>query len=296
MDRVLPSEGRSRWFKSNREYLPFSSNIFQPEIKMLKITSRENQRLKNARKVRDGNINDLIFVEGLRLCQEVLRSNLKIDEIFVSESFAKEDFLAKLSDTNISVTVISEKVFNSLADTKTSQGVVFICRKPETSRYLIETSLDANKREFPLVVLLHQINNPANLGAILRTCEAVNVSGLILTKSSADAFSPKALRGAMGASFRLPIWEHADFLEVINWAKENNLVSVGADVNAEKSYLEIDWKKPRLLIFGSEAHGLSADERALVSENLVIPMGNNVESLNLAVSCGVILFEARRVQ
>ena len=79
-------------------------------------------------------------------------------------------------------------------------------------------------------------------------------------------------------------------------AKEKNLFSVCADINAKKSYLEIDWKKPRLLIFGSEARGLSADERAEVSESLVIPMENNVESLNLAVSVGVILFEARKVK
>jgi len=267
---------------------------------MLKITSRDNQRLKTARKVRDGNIEDLIFVEGLRLCQEVLRSNLKVDEIFFAESFTKnergEEFLAKVSTKNIAVAKVSEKVFQSLADTKTSQGIVLISQKPSTGKSVVEVSLQKIKRDFPLVVLLHQINNPANLGAILRTCEAVGVAGVILTENSADAFSPKALRGAMGASFRLPIWEHADFFEAIYWAKEHNLVSVCADINAEKSYLEIDWKKPRLLIFGSEAHGLSAEERAAVDESLVIPMENEVESLNLAVSCGVILFEAKRVQ
>lgn len=296
MDRVFASEVKGRKFKSCREYFSFFPKIFQPKIKMLKITSRNNLRLKNARKVRDGKIEDLIFVEGWRLCAEVLRSNLKIDEIFVSESFAREDFLAKLSETNIAVTEVSEKVFDSLADTKTSQGIVFICHKPETNRRLIEASLNEKKREFPLVVMLHQTNNPSNLGAIFRTCEAVDVTGVILTNNSADAFSPKALRGAMGASFRLPIWENADFFEVIGWAKENNLTSICADINAQKSYVEIDWKKPRLLVFGSEAHGLSADERAEVNESLVIPMENNVESLNLAVSCGIVLFEAKRVQ
>lgn len=263
---------------------------------MLKITSRDNQKLKNARKVRDGNIEDLIFVEGWRLCQEVLRSNLKIDEIFFSESFTKEDFLEKILAKNITTTQVSAQVFNSLADTKTSQGIVFICRKPETSCRLIEASLNEHMHEFPLVVMLHQINNPSNLGAILRTCEAVGLVGVILTKNSTDVFSPKALRGAMGASFRLPIWEGGDFFEVISWAKEKNLTSVCADINAEKSYMEIDWKKPRLVIFGSEAHGLSAEERAQVNESLIIPMENNVESLNLAVSSGVILFEAKKMQ
>jgi tRNA G18 (ribose-2'-O)-methylase SpoU len=153
--------------------------------------------------------------------------------------------------------------------------------------------LSANEN-LPLVILLHQINNPANLGAILRTCEAVNIAGVILTTNSADAFSPKALRGAMGASLRLPIWMGADFFEVLDWARTKDLISVSADVNAARSYLEIDWIKPRLLIFGSEAHGLSAKEKETIDESLLIPMENKVESLNLAVSCGVILFEAKR--
>lgn len=274
--------------------------IFQPEIKMLKITSRDNQRLKQARKVRDAKIENLIFVEGWRLCREVLRSNLRIDEVFFSESFTKnergKDFLAKFSARNIAAAEVSDKVFNSLADTKTSPGIVLISQKPPAEKSIVETSLRENRHNFPLVVLLHQINNPSNLGAILRSCEAVNAAGVILTKGSADAFSPKALRGAAGASFRLPIWKRADFFEVLNWAKEKNLIPVCADIKAEKSYLEIDWKKPRLLIFGSEAHGLNAEERAEIEESLVIPMENNVESLNLAVSCGVILFEAKKVK
>jgi len=98
----------------------------------------------------------------------------------------------------------------------------------------------------------------------------------------------------MGASFRLPIWTEADFFEVLGWAKEKNLISICADVNAKKSYLEVDWRKAHLLIFGSEAHGLSQKERESVAEGLIIPMENEVESLNLAVSAGVILFEAKR--
>ncbi len=98
----------------------------------------------------------------------------------------------------------------------------------------------------------------------------------------------------MGASLRLPIWEGADLFEILDWARGKNLTSVCADVNAKKSYLETDWTKPRLLIFGSEAHGLSAEEKEAIEESLLIPMENGVESLNLAVSCGVILFEAKR--
>jgi TrmH family RNA methyltransferase len=263
---------------------------------MLKISSRDNQRIKQARKVRDSLIEDAIFVEGLRLAEEVLRSNLKIFDIFFTESFSQTErgqaFLQKVENFNLAE--VSEKILASLSDTKNSQGIVLICEKPEANKATIEAAIENDSQKLPLVVLLHRINNPTNQGAILRTSKAAGVSGVILTKNSADVFSPKALRGAMGASLRLPIWSNVDFFEVLNWAKEKNLTSVCADVNAEKSYLEIDWRKPRLLVFGSEAHGFSVEERNIIDESLIIPMENQVESLNLAVSCGVIVYEAKR--
>lgn len=262
---------------------------------MLKISSRDNPKIKQARKVRDGLIDELIFVEGLRLAEEISRSVLDISDVFYTTSFAQTErgtkFLQNAETSNL--TEVSDKIFDSLADTKNSQGVILICEKPQTNRQIIEANL-AETSKTSLLVLLHQINNPANLGAILRTCEAVNVSGVITTTNSADAFSPKALRGAMGASLRLAMWTNADFYEVLSWAKTKNYTSVCADVGATKSYLDIDWNKPRLLVFGSEAHGLSVEEFKEIDESLLIPMENAVESLNLAVSAGVILFEAKR--
>lgn len=262
---------------------------------MSEITSRDNQRIKYARKVRDGTIKNAIFVEGVRLAEEVLRSDLEISDVFLTGSFVQTErghsFLQK-AEYHFPVKV-SDKIFDLISDTKTSQGVILIAEKPATGKKVVEVNLQ-NDVHAPLLVLLHQINNPMNLGAVLRTAEAANVSGIITTKNSADAFSPKALRGAMGASLRLPVWEHADFSEVLGWAKDKNFISVCADVNAEKSYTQIEWKAACLIIFGSEAHGLSPEERIQADESLIIPMSSAVESLNLAVACGIILFEAKR--
>ena len=267
---------------------------------MQKISSRENVKIKLARKVRDGRENNLIFVEGWRLAEEVLRSDVQITEVFLSELFIHNErsaqILQALQSQNISRSEVSETLLQSIADTKTSQGIILICEKPKTGKRDFEAAFSLEKSKLPIVVLLHEINNPANLGAILRTAEAVDVAGIIVSKSSADVFSPKSLRASMGAGMRLNIWENANFDEVLDWAREKNLTSTAADVNAEKSYTEIDWKKPRLLIFGSEAHGLNAKDFAKISESLIIPMENDVESLNLAVSCGIILFEAAKVK
>lgn len=265
---------------------------------MLKISSRDNRKIKLARKVRDGSEKDLIFLEGLRLCEEVLRSEVSVKEVFFTKDFTASErarsLINKFGLKTENVYEIDEKTFNSAASTKNPQGIIALCRRPETSQKHIEKSLGNAENQFPLVILLHEINNPNNLGAILRTTEAVDAAGVILTKNSADVFSPKASRGALGANLRLPLWTNADFYAAIVWAEKNNLSTVCADVNAEKSYTEIVWKKPRLLIFGSEAHGLSSEEKNLIEENLYIPMKNDVESLNLAVSCAVILYEAKR--
>jgi RNA methyltransferase, TrmH family len=263
-----------------------------------KITSRENQRLKFAKKVRDGKITDKIFIEGVRLAEEVLRSNLNIEEAFINENFTEtqreRELINKFFAKNINISEVSDSIFQTIADTNQSQGIILTCEKPKSSKALIENSLEQNLAELSLIIFLHEINNPSNLGAILRTAEAVDVAGVIISANSADVFSAKAVRAALGANLRLPIWEKARFDEVLAWAKERKLISTAADINAEKSYTEIDWKLPRLLIFGSEAHGLSEELRAKIDELTFIPMENNVESLNLAVSCGVILFEAKR--
>lgn len=258
------------------------------------IQSKDNQKLKFARAVRDGRERHRIFVEGLRLSEEILQTKLKIESVFFTSEFTASErgrkIITDLSTKNFDVNRTDEKLLLSLSDTKTSQGIIVIAEKPSNGKAEITKQTD----DKPMVLLLHKINNPSNLGAILRTAEAVGVRGIITTKGTADIFSPKSLRGAMGAAFRLPAWSNADFFEVLEWAGENGIKTVCADIKSEKSYTELDWNEAKLLIFGSEGHGLTEAEMSSTNESLKIPMENEVESLNVAVACGVILFEAKR--
>lgn len=264
---------------------------------MQKITSRDNQKLKFARKIRDRSENEFLFVEGIRLVEEFLKSDLEISDCFFTTHFLEnernQNLLEQISLKTENLFEISEHIFDSLSDTKNSQGLILIGKKPLTGKEKINLKKSAFQN-FPFIVLLHEVNNPSNLGAILRTCEAVGVSNVIVTKHSADVFSPKGIRAAMGACFRLNFWTEAGFEDVLEWAKENNLNTICADIKAEKNLWKVDWKKPRLLIFGSEAHGLSETEKNQIDEGLIIPMEHNVESLNLAVSCAVVLYEVKR--
>ena len=143
-------------------------------------------------------------------------------------------------------------------------------------------------------MFLNEVNDPSNLGAVFRTADAAGVAGIVVSKGSADVFSPKALRAAMGASLRIPLWENADFVDVILWSRTNGLRTTAADIGGEIEYTQIDWKLPRMVVFGSEAHGLSREALEIIDETMMISMQNGVESLNLAVSAGIILFEAVR--
>lgn len=256
-----------------------------------KISSRDNGRLVRVRKIRDGKVATHIFIEGRRLVGESLRSTLDFDQCFIVDGFSDEDLLSRIWQRTKSVAIVPERVFSSIADTDNSQGIVLIAKRPESSAFNIESVSEFGS---PYLIFLNEINNPSNVGAVLRTAEAANVAAVIVSKNSADVFSPKALRAAMGASFRLAIWERADYQEVAAWAAKAGFTATAADISAAKSYDQLDWKIPRLLIFGSEAHGLSREELDLAAETVRIPMSNNVESLNLAVSAGIILFEAKR--
>src|SRR5205823_1351477 len=108
--------------------------------------------------------------------------------------------------------------------------------------------------------------------------EAAGASGVIVSKNSADVFSPKAIRAAMGSSFRLPVWDKADFEDVLKWANQRKLRTIAADARSRRTYTQLDWRIPGLLIFGSEAHGLTDPELDKIDETIRIPMAPGTES------------------
>ena len=261
---------------------------------MTRITSCDNSLLRHAREVRDGKARASIFVEGLRLCEEALRSHLNIEAVIYSEHIARKDRAANLIHELESIATksasVSEKLLESISYTKTPQGIVVLAARPQ----LTETQFKALQPTNPLLVVLHGINNPVNVGAILRTGEAAGATGVITTKGTSDPFSPKSLRGAMGATFRLPIWTDAEFQEVIDWCRTQNIQTASAAKNATRSYVDFDWRIPTALVMGPESAGLSEKEIAATDESVNIPMQGSTESLNVAVAAGILLYEAHR--
>ena len=258
----------------------------------MKITSRDNSLLRRARAVRDGKIDESIFVEGLRLAEEAFTSGLEIEAVIYSEEIVRKERAALLIEisraTGSTVASVSEKLLESISYTKTPQGIVLLAPRPTSD----EASFNAIQSASPLLVILHGINNPVNVGAILRTAEAAGVTGAIATANTSDPFSPKALRGAMGSAFRLPTWMGASFAEVIAWCVERGVRTVCAAAAGSKPFTKVDWRGPCALIVGAESTGLLPEEIAAADEAVRIPMAGLVESLNVAVAAGIILYEA----
>jgi TrmH family RNA methyltransferase len=260
----------------------------------MKVTSRDNSLLRHARDVRDGKETHSIFVEGLRLCEEAIRSNLTIEAVIYSDRIAQKDratqLIRELEEVAPKSASVSEQLLASISYTKTPQGIIVLASRPT----ITEKEFARRQANTPLLLILHRISNPVNLGAILRTAEAAGATGALTTAGTTDPFGPKSLRGAMGAAFRLPIWTDVEYVRAVDWCRKRAIQTVCADVDAGQSYDEIDWRQSTALILGAESAGVSPEEIAAANEAVRIPMKGSTESLNVAVAAGILLYEAHR--
>lgn len=251
------------------------------------ITSSSNERVKHARRVREGRERDLIFVEGERLVAECASSSLKLHVCFTSAT-PSESQQALLQRLPCPVFQLSESVIESLGDTISTQGIIVIAERPFPA---VDRLFDGPA---PLVLGLDRIQDPGNLGTLVRTAEAAGVNGLFSFAGSADAFSPKTLRSSMGSAFRLPIMPDVSGLGVIETCRARGLKTVVATGEADLLHYDYDWSQPTLLILGNEGRGASSEIMNACDTRMRIPLHTPVESLNVAAAGAAILFEAVR--
>lgn len=263
-----------------------------------RITSRDNALLKLARAARDGRERDLIFIEGLRLGEEAARAGLALEVALYTDELRSgargTQLLAALHAAGVRrMHAVDEALLATVADTKTPQGVIIIAVRPPSHQEAFIQSIEAEVS--PLIVVLHGVGNPANAGSILRVAEAAGAAGAVATRGAVDLFAPKALRGAMGSSLRLPVWAGATLAEVIAWCNRRGVRAICIDARAPQTYTAFDWAvAPAALILGGEGSGLDAAALQLADASVSIPMRAPVESLNVAVAGGIILYEAAR--
>jgi TrmH family RNA methyltransferase len=254
------------------------------------IRSRSNLFVRRLRGlIRNGREQGLIFIEGVRLAEEAVAAGIGLLEVAATLEMARHERGRRLMDEvahrDVPVRWLDPSVMASLSDVETSQGVLLVARRPD-----IRSSLLGGDR--PLILVVAGVQDPGNLGALLRTAEAAGVTSVFVGHGGADPFSAKALRGAMGSTFRLPIALRPIAAEV--GALRRVGVSVWAASGGGLPYDRVDWRGPSALVVGNEGAGVSDAIARACQGTVTVPMAGRVESLNVAVAAGAILFEAAR--
>ena len=259
---------------------------------MQRITSRKNQivdAFRNAAK----NPTDMIFLlDGVHLVREAQRSKLGLlvavrDTLYQSESEAGA--LARaLEAQDIDVYVVNESVMAAMSPTKTPQGIVAVVARDGIAPTRVFDDPDA------LVAAPVDVQDPGNVGAIIRAAEALGATATWLCGVSANPFGWKALRGSMGSTLRLPVGWGDSAQQLLQSARPRGVRSVAAVPRNGKSPDQIDWRPPTILFVGGEGPGLSDEVIASSDERVTIPIAPAVESLNVAVATALLLYEARR--
>ena len=256
------------------------------------ITSRQNPLVKQFQSVRDDRSSDFIFLEGRRLIQEALTSGFTIETLVVSQRFPDTDFLDSSIDHIKQCFEVSPQVFEVLTDVDTPQGIIALVRRPAFQWE------DLIKKSPAPCLILDGLQDPGNAASIVRTAEAAGAAGVVTTTGTARLFSPKALRGAMGSTLRLPVLEHRSLEEMTAELKKGGYSLLGTTVLKASpealAYTAIDWRKPWAVVLGQEGQGLSSGWKSHFEKVIHIPMGLPVESLNVAASAAVLLYEALR--
>ena len=257
------------------------------------ITSPANERLKHARRVRDGDEPDSIFIEGERLVEECVRSNLRLFACFRSlqPSPRAQKIISSLAEIGCPLYPVHDAVLETLSDTVNTQGLIVLAERPN---YTLDQIISQSENEPPLIVCLDTIQDPGNLGTIVRTAEAAGANSVVVLKGSVDPFTPKALRSSMGSAFRLPVVSQVEPDELFEKTQNGGIEIVATSADAAVPYDEFDLRPPLTIIFGNEAHGVRMELLERCESRLRIPLRTPVESLNVAASAAVILFEVAR--
>lgn len=258
------------------------------------ITSTSNTKikylvnLKKKRKIRD--LEHVFIVEGIRMFREVPADKLK--EVYVSETFYKKektivDQIAAKS--KVKVEILADNVFAHVSDTMTPQGILCVV---EQMNYTLEDVLASGK--VPHLMVLDNLQDPGNLGTIVRTAEGAGVTGIIMSKETVDIYNPKVIRSTMGSIYRMPFYYAEDLCSAIEEMKQRKISTYAAHLDGKNAYDEEDYKKPCAFFIGNEGNGLRDIIADAADSYIRIPMCGQVESLNAAVAACVLMFEAAR--
>ncbi|MFA5420720.1 MAG: RNA methyltransferase [Patescibacteria group bacterium] len=259
---------------------------------MIEITSTSNQRIKDVAKIikdnRKRQEEGVVVVDGKREIEEALRSGWLIEEFFYCSDFFKDGELADFFiDKSNECYSLSKKVFEKISYKKNPDGYLAIFKEKFLS---LE---DFKLKENPLILVLESVEKPGNLGAVIRTAYASGVDLIILNDQKTDIYSPNVIRSSTGFIFSMPLVV-SSIDDTFDYLKNNFVNIYVTTLKGSKSHFDCDFKKSSAIIFGTESDGISDKWFEKDIDKVRIPMIKDVDSLNISVSAGIIIYEAMR--
>ena len=258
---------------------------------MQRISSKDNDFIKHVKKLKDKKFRDEsneFIIEGIKLIEEAIQENVKIKQVVICEECEKTNAISKTLMYEISrydCVYVTQAVFNSITQVVAPQGIFAIAEKNNTTMQ-IDYSED-------VIVALDNIQDPGNLGTILRTVDSCGLKQIMVSKGTVDVYNPKVVRSTMGAIFRVKVIECEDLSKSIKIARKHHFKLQVTSLQAEKTIYDVDYKK-KIIVIGNEANGVSEEIQDLSDEKVRIPMLGKTESLNASVATGIVLYEYTR--
>lgn len=259
-----------------------------------KIVSFKNEGIKEVLGLRERKARDasgLTVIDGIREAEAALQAGVTIEKVYLCpEVLARKEasaFSAKLLKHNIHVLETSRPVLEKISFGERLEGIVAVVRQPDSN--LDNLKLGKN----PLLVIAEAVEKPGNLGAILRTCDAAGVNGLIVCDGRTDVYNPNVIRASLGAVFTVPVVSCSS-RQALDFLKERKIHAVGTFPDAKVTYDKNDYSKASAIVLGSEQEGLSAFWHDNTDIKVTIPMSGRVNSLNVSATAAIVIYEAMR--
>ncbi len=252
------------------------------------ISSKDNEIVKNIKKLKEKKYRDIqneFIVEGIKMLEEAITEKAKIKLIVVCEECVNDGTISKellYKIASYDCIYVTEKVFDVLSDVKSPQGILAVIEKKNT-----ENQIDYSQ---DIIIALDDLQDPGNLGTILRTIDSSGLNQIILSKNSADSYNPKVVRSTMGAIFRINIIEVEDLAQTLKEIQKNNFEVVVTALDTNHSIYDIEYKN-KAIVIGNEANGVSKEVQSLANKKVKIPMLGKTESLNASVAASIMIYE-----
>ncbi|MBF8984180.1 23S rRNA (guanosine(2251)-2'-O)-methyltransferase RlmB [Lutibacter sp. B2] len=262
---------------------------------ILEISSYENSVIKHTRQLLIRKYREKFneyMIEGVRITKDALLYNQKIVYILFCESIYNtaggKELLDDLMNRNIKIYKISDKIFKELSDTENTQGIIAVLSYNE---YDLKEILNKNDG---LYVVLDRIQDPGNLGTIIRSADASGADAVILSKGCVDLYNLKTIRSTMGSIFHLPIVKMGETLEIVKQLKQEAVQIISTSLDTNKYHYDVEYRKSTAFVIGNEANGVSEEVLKEADALVKIPMIGKAESLNAAVAAAIVMYEAVR--